>query len=488
MTQKSAWYEIMPDLFEACHEAKITADGKAIADAQPNGGIASIQKKYKQLKASTDFDLKAFFNTHFTLAQSMNLAVEIPKEAELRNHIKNLWQILVKKPEKQTENSSLITLPKNYIVPGGRFTEIYYWDSYFTMLGLKAQDEMKIMEDMVDNFTYLIDTIGYIPNGNRLYYVGRSQPPFYSHMIELLASVKGEEIYQKYQLALEKEYKYWMDEAIGKAVSLSENETLNRYMDTNKTPRIEMFQDDVELVKNSENAPQLFADVRAACESGWDFSSRWFKNKDDLSSIMTTAIVPIDLNCLLYHLEISLAKAFKEDSQKSHEFQALADQRKANIQKYLWSEKLASFTDFDFQLMACREHITAACAYPLFVKIASQEQADKTAKIIEEQLLEAGGVLTTTLHTGQQWDAPNGWAPLQWVAYKGLKNYGHDALADEIKQRWMALNEHVFERTGKMMEKYNVADLSLDAGGGEYPVQDGFGWSNGVYAAMLMDC
>ena len=104
---------------------------------------------------------------------------------------------------------------------------------------------------------------------------------------------------------------------------------------------------------------------------------------------------------------------------------------------------------------------------------------------IESDFLKAGGVTTTTNHTGQQWDAPNGWAPLQWLTIKGLRNYGFNELADKIKNRWLTLNQKVFERTGKMFEKYNVNDISLHAGGGEYPLQDGFGWTNGIASALL---
>ncbi|MGS0525282.1 trehalase family glycosidase [Zobellia nedashkovskayae] len=116
--------------------------------------------------------------------------------------------------------------------------------------------------------------------------------------------------------------------------------------------------------------------------------------------------------------------------------------------------------------------------------MATQEQADSIAEYIKNNFLKPGGVVTTLKNTGEQWDAPNGWAPLQWMTIVGLENYGHDKLANTIAQRWVKLNEKVYANTGKFVEKYNVEDMSLDAGGGEYPVQDGFGWSNGVYLAL----
>jgi alpha,alpha-trehalase len=130
------------------------------------------------------------------------------------------------------------------------------------------------------------------------------------------------------------------------------------------------------------------------------------------------------------------------------------------------------------------EHFNLATVFPLFFNVASKGQAEKIALLIRKKFLFNGGLITTIYKTGQQWDAPNGWAPLQWMAYKGLKNYGFTALALEIKNNWLHNCEKVFAETGKMMEKYNVMDTAITAGGGEYPNQDGFGWTNGVYLKM----
>ena len=128
--------------------------------------------------------------------------------------------------------------------------------------------------------------------------------------------------------------------------------------------------------------------------------------------------------------------------------------------------------------------MTLAGVFPLFFKIATNDQAEKVARAIKDNFLMPGGVVTTLETTGQQWDAPNGWAPLQWITIIGLKNYEHHDLAADIANRWVKLNSDVFKRTGKLMEKYNVVDTQLEAGGGEYPGQDGFGWTNGVLLAL----
>jgi alpha,alpha-trehalase len=124
--------------------------------------------------------------------------------------------------------------------------------------------------------------------------------------------------------------------------------------------------------------------------------------------------------------------------------------------------------------------------FPLFFGIATNDQAKKMHQIVEQRLLRPGGIVTTNKNSGQQWDAPNGWAPLQWIAIKGLLNYGYPSLASKIQERWIQLCTKVYQNTGKMMEKYNVEELGLRSGGGEYPVQDGFGWSNGVLLKLMV--
>jgi alpha,alpha-trehalase len=128
---------------------------------------------------------------------------------------------------------------------------------------------------------------------------------------------------------------------------------------------------------------------------------------------------------------------------------------------------------------------TIAGAFPLFFQIAPAAQAPRIAKVVEQDFLKAGGVVTTLVHSGQQWDAPNGWAPLQWMTIQGLRNYQQNALAENIAKRWIQVNTDVYARTGKMMEKYNVENTTLEAGGGEYPGQDGFGWTNGVLLKLI---
>ena len=157
------------------------------------------------------------------------------------------------------------------------------------------------------------------------------------------------------------------------------------------------------------------------------------------------------------------------------------------MNKYLWNEEAGFYSDYNFYKQKPTEVLSLAGVYPLFFEISDEARAAKMATTVERLFLKPGGVVSTPFNTGQQWDAPNGWAPLQWITIKGLKNYGFDSLASRITNRWLHLNEEVYKRTFKMLEKYNVEDLSKESGGGEYPTQDGFGWTNGVYLKLLGD-
>jgi alpha,alpha-trehalase len=484
--------EIWGKLFVEVQLKKIFPDNKTFVDAVPKSSPDLILKKYNLLKAkdSATFDLRTFVTQNFTIPVSSPVTVQ--QGLSLKAHLENLWVSLVRSADVKQKYSSLLPLPKPYIVPGGRFREIYYWDSYFTMLGLAASNRYDLIEDMLDNFKFLIDKYGHIPNGNRSYYLSRSQPPYFALMVELLQQKKGDAVYKKYFSAMQKEYRWWMrdvkelkaGQAKGRAVKLSDGAVLNRDWDDKQAPREESYVEDYTTAKAYKgNDGLVYSHLRAGAESGWDFSSRWFADTMHLETIVTTNIIPVDLNCLLYAYETILSKAAAATGAagRSLLFKQESEKRKAAIIKYCWNEKEQYFFDYDFKQKHTTDKWSLAGLLPLFVSIASTGQAAAVKKAVEERFLKDGGVVTTIYHTGQQWDAPNGWAPLQFITVQGLSNYQFNDLARTIAERWMALNERVFAGTGKMLEKYNVENIHLESGGGEYPTQDGFGWSNGVY-------
>ncbi len=482
------------ELFKEVQLRAILEDGKTFVDCIPIFPLIDIQKKYELSKILPGFDLSNFVHKHFLMPPKIGSDYTSNTQLSVAENIRNLWPMLTR--EATNEKSSLINLPNRYIVPGGRFREIYYWDSYFTMLGLKEDGRVDLIEDMVNNFAYLINHVGHIPNGNRQYYISRSQPPFFALMVQLLADIKKDDnTYLNYQKELEKEYAFWMEgsenlnkgETVKRIAKMPDGTILNRYYDSKQLPREESYAEDIHISNNSKQSPEIiYSNLRAGAESGWDFSTRWFADNYSIKTIETTNIIPVDLNCLMYMLEqiISKTATLSGNASKASEFIERAAKRKNAILNYCWNTQLHYFCDYHFVKKETLNKKTAAGLYPLFVSITNQHQANAVAHAVSENLLKPGGLVTTNIYSGQQWDAPNGWAPLQWIAFVGLNNYGIKELANEIGERWTKLNEKVFFETGKLMEKYNVEDLNKLAGGGEYAGQDGFGWTNGVYQAF----
>lgn len=486
--------ETLSPLYETVQTSGIFPDSKFFVDACPRMAPEQILTAFEQARTQAGFDLRSFVETHFILPETPETGYQ-SADKPIIEHLNGLWQVLQRSPADEPANSTLIPLPNPYIVPGGRFREVYYWDSYFTMLGLRVSGRTDIMQDMVDNFAYLIDTAGFIPNGNRSYYLGRSQPPFFALMVQLLSEIKGEETLLHYRPQLEKEYQFWMSgesrlqsgQAERRLVALEDGSLLNRYWDDEATPRPEAYAEDLHLAQASGRAHEdVYRHIRAAAESGWDFSSRWFADQARMETIETTHLLPVDLNCLLYFMEKTLLNIHRQlpDRVPADVYKERAKRRKAAIQAYCWHEAEGFYFDYNQVEKRPSNAWTLAGAFPLFFNIATHEQAASVARHLEDKFLKPGGLQTTCRQTGQQWDAPNGWAPLQWIAFRGLLNYGLYELAEKVRKNWRMLNEKTYTETGKMMEKYNVADLQQAGGGGEYPNQDGFGWTNGVYLAM----
>ena len=480
-------------LFKDVQLAHVLGDNKTFVDCLPKYEPSVILKKYNQQKSKADFDLKSFVLDNFSLPRAPD--VHVTPGLSLKQHLEELWNVLTRQKDSVKKWSSLLPLPYSYIVPGGRFREIYYWDSYFTMQGLAVSNRYDLIENMVNNFAYLIMHYGHIPNGNRNYYLGRSQPPYFALMVELLHEHAGNAMYKKYFAAMEKEYAFWMNgteklktmQAYRRVVKLPDGSLLNRNWDDVNLPRQESYAEDVATSKAYKNGDgMVFRNLRGCAESGIDFSSRWFRDTMHLNTVETSNLIPVDLNSLLYAYENILAKAAKANGQtaRANMYNQKAQKRKAAILKYCWNTSAGYFFDYDFKKKKTTGRWNIIGAMPLFTGLASAGQAEAVKGNIEEKFLKDGGIVTSVYNTGEQWDAPNGWAPLEFITVKGLLNYNYNDLAQTIATRWMEMNERVFASTGKMLEKYNVENIHLESGGGEYPTQDGFGWTNGVYLAF----
>ncbi|EPY8426937.1 alpha,alpha-trehalase [Citrobacter youngae] len=487
---------LLGPLFNDVQTAKLFPDQKTFADAVPNSDPLMILADYRMQKNQSGFDLRHFVEVNFTLPKEGEKYVP-PAGQSLREHIDGLWPVLTRSTTDVEKWDSLLPLPEPYVVPGGRFREIYYWDSYFTMLGLAESNRWDKVSDMVANFAYAIDSWGHIPNGNRSYYLSRSQPPFFAFMVELLAQHDGNDALKKYLPQMQKEYNYWMEggetlqpgQQHKRVVKLADGTLLNRYWDDRDTPRPESWVEDIATAKSNPNRPatEIYRDLRSAAASGWDFSSRWMDNPNQLSTLRTTSIVPVDLNALLYKMEkmIALASKAAGDDAKAAQYEGFANARQKGIETWLWNDKEGWYADYDLKSHKVRNQLTAAALFPLFVNAAAKDRAGKVAAATQAHLLQPGGLATTSVKSGQQWDAPNGWAPLQWVAASGLQNYGQNDVAMDVTWRFLTNVQHTYDREKKLVEKYDVSSTGTGGGGGEYPLQDGFGWTNGVTLKML---
>ena len=493
------------ELFVDVQQGGVFADSKTFVDCAPRDEPERVLQAYRAQKGLPGFDLGAFVHRHFGEAPRPDSGYRSVDGQPLQEHIDGLWPYLTRQPRQHPLRGSMLQLPHPYVVPGGRFAELYYWDSYFTMLGLAESGLAALVHDMTDNFAYLIDTYGRVPNGTRTYYLSRSQPPVFALMTRL-CELRGGQPARGYLPQLLKEHAFWMDgadglregDARGRVVMGAQGVALNRYWDDRDTPREESWREDVATAQaSSRPRAEVWRHLRAAAESGWDFSTRWLAEDEagrpspHLHTIRTADILPVDLNCLLHELEATIARLAQGqgEAKLADAFRQRAARRREAIHATFWDDEAGFFVDHDWQLVRKRRALTAATVVPLYLGVATEAQARRVADAVRRRLLAPGGLATTECASGEQWDRPNGWAPLQWMAAEGLGRYGHNALAAGIRRRWLATVRSLYEREGKLVEKYTLraspAHPAQGGGGGEYPLQDGFGWTNGVTRRWL---
>jgi alpha,alpha-trehalase len=489
--------ELFGELLHEVQMRRLFPDGKYFVDMEPRLPPAQIMSRFHRLCSRDDRTLAAFVAEHFDPpAHTAGGVHESTSSDTLLTHISASWDRLLRRPQTASSFSSSLPLSAPYLVPGGRFREFYYWDSFFTLLGLNADGREDLVEATIENCTSLIERFGFVPNGSRTYYLGRSQPPVYHLMLDRSRAGEGATGERRLD-ALLTEHSFWMAgagslrprDAVRRVVCMPDGSILNRYWDESERPRDESYAEDVITARHSgRHAPTVFRNLRAAAESGWDFSSRWYGDGMGLGSTRTLEIVPIDLNCLLLGLEQAVtrrAAGLGACSLALH-FESLARSRRRALQTYCWNSREQRFGDCLWSTGEMTASINSAALFPLFTAIASEQQAEAMATLVRRELLAPGGVRTTAILSGEQWDLPNGWAPLQWIAAMGLIRYGHVELGRTIAARWTSTVRRDYHDLGLLFEKYDV-ECQTPGRGGEYPVQVGFGWTNGVMRAFLAD-
>ncbi len=464
--------QALGEVFDDLTGSGLWQDEKPLADAILRANPQEIRAAYHAAKASGPVDLHGFFDQWFRPVGGETVTYHSRPNQRPLDHLEALWPILTRPADDPGEISSRFPLPRPYVVVGGRFQESYYWDSYFTQLGLLKTGRHALVRDMLENFAHAIRVIGHIPNGFRSYFLTRSQPPFFAQMVVDYGRAMGDEAgaLAHFLPEIEAEYRYFL-------TTEHCHQGLARYWDEAAGPRVEMLGSDRRMAAVEAARPGFYRDLRAACESGWDFSARWLVDPFDLGTIRTTRIWPVDLNCLLLRMEEILARA----APAAEAYREAGIARRQAIQDRFFDPGRGYFFDLSIDDGQVIPITTAAGMFPLWAGAATDEQARAAADWARRHLLKPGGLLTSDVTSGQQWDAPNGWAPLNWIAVQGLRRYGLDDLAETLRRRWLATCDAVFASTGKFVEKYNVLDPLAPSGGGEYALQDGFGWSNGVY-------
>nr|QPK67214.1 Trehalase 2 [Rondotia menciana] len=422
--------------------------------------------------------------------------------------LNHLWLKLGRKMKPEVKKNpdlySIIHVDNPVIVPGGRFREFYYWDSYWIIKGLLLSEMRSTAKGMVTNFLSIVDRYGFIPNGGRVYYLKRSQPPLLIPMVQLLMEDKDELGYLKQNIdILDREFDYWMTQHTIDVDHEGKTLKLAMYMDNSQGPRPESYKEDVDCAKHfdtNEKKEEMYAELKAAAESGWDFSSRWFilngTNKGNLTNLRVRSIVPVDLNAILcWNAELMMEYHTRLNNvEKAAYYRQIHANFIQAIEELLWHEDVGVWLDYSLESGRRRDYFYPSNLSPLWTGCYDKTRKDYFVNRVVNYLdkvkmdIFEGGIPTTFEHTGEQWDYPNAWPPLQYIVIMGLANTHHpEAMryALELGTKWVRSNFEVWRKNTAMLEKYDATILGGLGGGGEYVVQTGFGWSNGVVMAFL---
>ncbi|KAH9625820.1 hypothetical protein KSS87_020474 [Heliosperma pusillum] len=454
------------------------------------------------------------------------------KNSEVREwalEVHALWKNLSRKVSDTVKEEpamhTLLPLPHPCIIPGSRFREVYYWDSYWVIRGLLASKMHQTAKAIVINLIYFVENYGFVLNGARSYYTNRSQPPLLSSMVYEIYKRTGDMSLVKRALpALIKEHEFW-NSGIHKVTihdSKGVSHVLSRYYAMWNKPRPESYTTDKETASkltNEANKEILYREVASTAESGWDFSTRWMRNASDLTTLATTNIIPVDLNAYILKMELDIAFLAKVAGETTiaKKFTEASRSREKAFKSVFWNENLSQWLDCWVNYsVTCKgdqtreawhqnENVFASNFIPLWIKPfdsgftscyafssslrISVDMAEKVMKSLKASgLVQAAGIATSLTNSGQQWDYPNGWAPMQHLIIEALAKTGSKEawlMAEDLAVRWIRTNYASYKQTGEMHEKYDVEKCGEYGGGGEYIPQTGFGWTNGVVLALL---
>ncbi|KAI9090860.1 Six-hairpin glycosidase-like protein [Phlyctochytrium arcticum] len=548
-------------LLDTVQKAKLFNDSKTFVDMPTTKPLADVLSAFQALGANpTKAAVQAFVSANFGPEGSEiepitpnDWKAVVPFEKDIKDlqlqewgtKVHGYWRNLTRQFKTNTTScdgcvSSLLPSTHSFVVPGGRFREYYYWDSFFVLEGLLLSEMFQTSHDMIDNLMDAVDQYGFVPNGARIYYLNRSQPPFLTQMVDIYyQATKNASALTRWLPLLDKEYQFWQTQrSISVAGQDGKTYQLNRFAVTNDQPRPESYMEDLETVEGANltgtAAADLYADLATAAETGWDFSSRWerdpLSNGDaaaNLRRLITRQIIPVDLNALLYSNEVALQNlhAVGGNRDKSDTYKKSATSRKLALWEVFWDDKIGTWGDFNLTSKA-RSVVDSPVSYwPLWSGAALDDPRGKAGAPdkckyltspfanLDELLSKYPGGLPTTLYkTGLQWDLPNSWPPLAYIAMRAQQQSlvaqkaancpaaQQTSLTTSLKntaQQYITAALCAWRSTGgtlanlpplanptnddgNMFEKFNSLGFGTAGSGGEYVVQDGFGWTNGV--------
>eukprot|EP00928_Gymnodinium_smaydae_P048388 TRINITY_DN32344_c0_g1_i1.p1 TRINITY_DN32344_c0_g1~~TRINITY_DN32344_c0_g1_i1.p1 ORF type:complete len:708 (+),score=151.23 TRINITY_DN32344_c0_g1_i1:75-2126(+) len=521
-------------LLDAVQKARIFSDSKTFVDMPLKEDPEVVLEAFAVLPKEDQEEpekLRAFVDKWFEEAGSDTLewtppdCIEEPPrlmgigDPELRSwglQINKLWSTLgrTQSPDVKQNPQRHSFIPRTFpmVVPGGRFREMYYWDTYWIVRGLLICEMKDTARGLVQSMLDTVQELGFFPNGGRIYYLDRSQPPMLTAMVRAIHEAEPDETWLSKALpVLEKEYRFWMDPKGGRLVQLprfrGERQFLNIYRSVRNSPRPESYVEDTETIREAENLGRPAAEVyQALCsgaESGWDYSTRWLEDATgrvplgtaNLGTIDTCHVIPADLNSILYDVELTLANFHEElhgeKSSEAESYRKAAELRAATMASWLWSGD--AYRDYRLD---CSAHSAVVAvsdwAVPLWAGLHGPDgncAANMVASLKRSGVLRLCGCATTAVDScgRTQWDAPNAWPPMMLMLIEGLDRVPEaSALADCLSDTWLRSNFIAWQRTGCMHEKYDVFEPGRFGAGGEYEPQVGFGWTNGVVLALLV--
>uniref|UniRef100_A0A0A9WFY1 Trehalase n=2 Tax=Lygus hesperus TaxID=30085 RepID=A0A0A9WFY1_LYGHE len=531
------------DLLHQVQTKKLYDDAKHFVDLKLKTTEQTILDKFEELKKHYSGDiptkeLMAFVDEYFIDCQEVELEYFGKKEDEPRckelmpwnppdwsenpsflskikdpyyrvwaSKLNNLWQTLGRKMDIQVKEdanmTSLIYVPNGFIIPGGRFHEMYYWDTFWVIKGLLVSGMTDTVKGIIENFLSLIQNLGHIPNGSRVYYTQRSQPPLLTHMVEAYVQNTGDKSLIKSSIALlDRELEYFISNRQVDVKKGEKTHKLYRYFAVSEGPRPESYSEDYEnaqTLSSEDEKTKFYIAMKSAAESGWDFSSRWFlkkkANQGKLTDTDIQDIIPVDLNAILHKNFKLLAEWYGElgPHSRAEYFSNLQNELLTAMNEVLWNEKDGIWYDYDNLDGMPRKYFYMSNFAPLWTESHSFDLKNLTKKILNYQTKinlrkYIGGSPTSLVPSTQQWDFSNAWPPLQTFILEGLDKLGTFAAQEtsyHLANQWIKSNYQGYMKYGKMFEKYNALALGEPGQGGEYADQEGFGWTNGLILDLL---